>query len=68
MAAGRPKAGNLVEKRTWTSSDGRKLDATLKSLDGKSGTFIRPNGKSFKLDITKLSEEDQAVITKAKGE
>ena len=62
----RPKEKpNLVDERTWTNSEGKSIKATLISLDADTGHFKFPNGKKFDYDITKLSEEDQAVIKEA---
>jgi hypothetical protein len=59
------KPTNLVEKRSWTNSEGKTITATLISLDADIGHFEFPNGKKFDYDITKLSAEDQEVIKAA---
>ncbi len=59
------KVPNLVEQRTWTNSEGNKIQAVLVSLDENTGHFKFSNGKKFDYDITKLSEEDQKVIKEA---
>ena len=56
---------DLVAERSWTNSDGRALVASLTSLSGTTGTFRRPDGRTFEFHITKLSEEDQKIITAA---
>ncbi|MDA0814840.1 MAG: hypothetical protein O3C21_20875 [Verrucomicrobia bacterium] len=56
---------DLVAERSWTNSDGRALVASLISLSGTTGTFRRPDGRTFEFDITKLSEDDQKMITAA---
>ena len=55
----------LVTQRDWTDSQGRQLTASLSSLSGNTGTFRRPDGRTFEYDITKLSDEDQKVIAEA---
>jgi hypothetical protein len=59
------KPTNLVEKRSWTNSEGKSITATLISLDADTGHFQFPNGKKFDYDITKLSADDQEVIKAA---
>jgi hypothetical protein len=62
------KRKELVAERSWTNTDGKALQASLTSLSGNTGTFRRPDGRTFDYDITKLSEEDQQVIAAASGE
>ena len=57
----------LVDERTWTDKEGRILKAAMISLEGNSGKFRRPNGRTFNFDITKLSEEDQTLIKSKAG-
>ncbi|MCH2060619.1 MAG: hypothetical protein MK183_08315 [Verrucomicrobiales bacterium] len=52
----------LVDERTWTNTDGKTLKAAMVSLNGKTGKFRFPNGRTFNYDITKLSEDDQSLI------
>ena len=52
----------LVDERTWTNADGKTLKAAMVSLNGKTGKFRFPNGRTFNYDITKLSEDDQSLI------
>lgn len=51
----------LGESRTWTSADGRTITAELISHDSATGkvTIRRSNGKTYTLELEKLSEEDQ---------
>ena len=56
----RPKY--LVNERTWTNADGRKLVAALISLEGGKGKFRFRNGREFEYDISKLSTDDQDLI------
>ena len=55
----------LIAERKWTDSKGRELTASLQSLNGNTGTFRRPDGRTFSYDITKLSEENQKDIAEA---
>lgn len=49
--------------RTWTSSDGRALDAEFVSVSGNTVTLKRAgDGKSFTLPLEKLSAPDQEWI------
>ena len=52
----------LIDERTWTNSEGKKLKAALISLEGEVGKFRFSNGRTFNYDITKLSAEDQGLI------
>ncbi|NCG27335.1 MAG: hypothetical protein GWP42_07320, partial [Verrucomicrobiales bacterium] len=61
----RPKY--LVNERTWTNADGRKLVAALISLDGEEGKFRFTNGREFDYDISKLSTDDQELIQSKSG-
>lgn len=61
------KRKELVAERSWTNTDGKALVAALTSLEGNTGTFRRPDGRTFEYDITKLSEADQEVIGEASG-
>ncbi len=56
------KPTHLVEERQWKNAEGKTLTAALVSLEGNTGTFRFPNGRIFKYDIGKLSDEDQALI------
>ena len=61
----RPKY--LVNERTWTNADGRKLVAALISLEGAKGKFRFRNGRQFEYDISKLSADDQELIKTKTG-
>ena len=61
----RPKY--LVDERTWTNADGRKLVASLISLQGGKGKFRFKNGREFDYDISKLSANDQKLIQSKSG-
>lgn len=53
-----------VHGRIWTSIDGRKTQADLKSYDATSGMVIlvRKGGREFRLDSKLLSEADNAYL------
>ncbi len=52
-----------VQARTWTSSDGRSLEAEFVAKSGNTVTLKRANdGKSFTLPLDKLSDADQEWI------
>lgn len=52
-----------MEARTWTSDDGRSLDAELVTATETSVTLkTKNNGKEFTLLLEKLSEEDQEYV------
>ena len=57
----------LVNERTWTNADGRKLVAALISLEGVKGKFRFRNGRQFEYDISKLSADDQELIKTKTG-
>ncbi|MFN0127113.1 MAG: TlpA disulfide reductase family protein [Verrucomicrobiales bacterium] len=57
--------GLLVPERTWTSADGRTMVAALVSVKEGKATFKRKNGKSFDLDLSKLSDPDRKIIEEA---
>lgn len=51
------------EIRTWTSADGRKLEAKLVSADKQGNIEIeRADGQRFKLNAGQLSLEDQSYV------
>ncbi len=59
-------AEDLLKARDWTSSDGKKLNATLIETDGKTVKLKRSNdGRVFDLETTKLSENDNSLIAKS---
>ena len=59
----RPKP--LVEKRAWTNTDGKTIQAEILSVQGDQVEFKLSNGKKVNYAIAKLSEEDQELIKKA---
>lgn len=51
-----------VESRTWTSSDGKKIEATFLSSD-PAGVKIRlANGTVFTVPLDRLSDEDRSYV------
>ena len=65
LAGGLFDRRELIAERTWKDGNGRELKASLTKLNGNTGTFRRPNGRTFEYDITKLSDADQKVIADA---
>jgi len=63
MACGIILAGSALG-RVWTSKDGRTTEAELKSFDPASGvaTFVRGDGREFKLNSNLLTEADVAYL------
>jgi hypothetical protein len=56
-------AASIAKARTFTSSDGRKLEAELVSVEGEVIILKRSqDGQLFRLPIGKLSAEDQAFV------
>ncbi len=52
----------VIESRTWTNEAGRKISASVLSIDGENVRFKLSNGKEVNYPIAKLSEEDQELI------
>ena len=57
----------LIEARVWTDKNNRTLMASLKSVQKNGaglyeGTFTRPNGENFSLEVGLLSDADVALI------
>jgi formylglycine-generating enzyme required for sulfatase activity len=50
--------------RTWTSSDGRKIQAKFVEMVGDSVKIKNTQGGEFVLPLTKLSKADQEYVTK----
>ena len=48
--------------RTWTSSDGRKLEADFVSATETAVTLKKAGGKPFTLELSKLLAEDQEFV------
>jgi pimeloyl-ACP methyl ester carboxylesterase len=52
----------LLPARTWKSADGRSLEGDYVSATDSTVTLKRKDGKSFTLELTKLSAEDQEFV------
>ena len=50
------------EIRTWTSADGREIQASLLSIDGDSIEIRRSDGFRFSIGLDQLSEADREFI------
>lgn len=48
----------FAELRTWTSADGRTIEAELVSFDGKTVNLKGPTGQRYAFDKSKLSQGD----------
>lgn len=46
--------------RTWTSTDGRKIEASFLAIEGDSVKIRMTNGGTFTVPLVRLSAEDQA--------
>lgn len=46
--------------RTWTSTDGRKIEASFLAIEGDSVKIRMSNGGTFTVPLVRLSAEDQA--------
>ena len=54
-----PAAGS--EMKTWTSADGKTIQAKFLRLEGESVVIQREDGEAFIVPLTKLSAESQAM-------
>lgn len=53
----------ILEARTWTeASSGRTIEGDFIKVEDDNAVIARANGKTVKLPLAKLSEEDQAFI------
>ncbi len=48
--------------RTWTATDGRSLEGDYISATDTTVTFKRKDGRSFTIELAKLSADDQAFV------
>lgn len=53
-----------VQARTWTSSDGRTIEAELVRVEGDT-VVLNMKGKEFPIPLSRLSEADQAFVREA---
>jgi hypothetical protein len=51
--------------RTWTSTDGKKIEATMLGVKGDGVEIRMANGSTFVVPLARLSAEDQAFVTAA---
>lgn len=52
----------VLDGRTWTSADGKKIEAEFVESDGKNVTIRRSDGRKFTLAHEKLSATDREFI------
>ena len=52
----------VAEPRTWTSSDGKKIEAEFIESDGETVTIRRDDGKKFTLPLDRFSEADRKFV------
>ena len=66
----KPKVdGPLIAKRMWTNTKGKKISASVISLEDEEITFkLSTNRKLVKYDLNKLITDDQAKIKTAAAE
>lgn len=50
---------------TWTRSDGKKVDAEFKRMDGNNVVLLTKDGKEAKVPLNKLSKESQQMAKDA---
>ena len=55
-------AADVAASRTWTSSDGRKIEAVFVALQGDAVKIRMANGSTFDVPLSRLSAEDQAFV------
>lgn len=53
---------NHLEARTWTSLDGKTIEAELVKADESKVTLKRADGKTFDIVLNKLSTSDQKFV------
>jgi predicted peptidase len=52
----------IADARTWTSTDGRKLEAELVSATGAEVTVKNAAGQTFTISLERLSEDDRKWV------
>ncbi len=55
-----PGWGQTPATRSWTSTDGRKIEAAFVALEGDGVKIRMANGSTFTVPLARLSAEDQA--------
>ncbi|MGV3664382.1 MAG: SHD1 domain-containing protein [Prosthecobacter sp.] len=55
-----PSHAQAPANRTWTSTDGRKIEAAFVAVEGESVKIRMTNGSFFTVPLVRLSAEDQA--------
>lgn len=55
----------LVENSTWTNSEGKEIQAAVKSADSTEVVFVMAGGKEVKYPMEKLSAESRTKIEQA---
>ncbi|MEM7145419.1 MAG: prolyl oligopeptidase family serine peptidase [Verrucomicrobiota bacterium] len=60
-------AGDL-SARTWTSTDGKTIEAEFVGATDTEVTIMRADGKEFTMPLTRLSDDDRAWINENKDE
>ncbi|HSI65054.1 MAG TPA: hypothetical protein VLE43_18150, partial [Candidatus Saccharimonadia bacterium] len=55
----------IVAARTWTSIDGRKLEADMVTATATSVTLKNAAGQTFTIPLDRLSPEDRSVVQSA---
>lgn len=60
IITGPVSAQAISRGRTWTSTDGRKIEAVFVALEGDNVKIRMANGSEFAVPLARLSAEDQA--------
>lgn len=55
-----PTHAQAPANRTWTSTDGKKIEASFLAIEGDSVKIHMTNGSTFTVPLVRLSAEDQA--------
>nr|MCU0797240.1 hypothetical protein [Akkermansiaceae bacterium] len=58
-------AGNLIESQTWTNSDGKEIEAAVKSATETEVVFII-RGREVRYPLDKLSDDSRTTIEEAR--
>jgi len=66
VALSSPSLGLRAESpavaQTWTSADGRTMQAKLTGVEGDTAVFLMANGQTVKVPIAKLAGKDQELV------